>query len=83
MRKGDKTEWPLYLVFRVDGEEETKTKWLKKHEEDVSIRLGGENKWTVVNSGGIGYFRVQYDTEMYQALANQLEDDPMVRKWPF
>ena len=73
------SSWPLQIVFRVDGEDDLKTKWLKEDDDTVSIRQPKESHWVVANSGGIGYFKVQYDKKLYEALAKQLEDDHEVK----
>ncbi|XP_038058558.1 uncharacterized protein LOC119729837 [Patiria miniata] len=70
--------WYVYLLYTHETEQEytnPMTQWMNK-ERTVEFSLGStyeEDDWYLVNVKQYGYYRVNYDTENWQRLSDQLE----------
>ncbi|XP_054922034.2 aminopeptidase N-like isoform X1 [Dermacentor andersoni] len=53
-----------------------KIEWLNKREGKLKRKVGGGNKWLIVNIQRVGYYRVNYDIFNWRLLQSQLRDSP-------
>ncbi|XP_071478894.1 glutamyl aminopeptidase-like [Diadema antillarum] len=65
-------EIPLYHKFENDATE--RREWMLYDGGDFEYaKTGSEGNWLVVNTGRMGYYRVNYDTATWNSLSQQLE----------
>ncbi|XP_071788435.1 aminopeptidase N-like isoform X2 [Asterias amurensis] len=72
--------WYIYLLYTHKSDQNydnPMTEWMNK-EPKVEISLGDnymESDWYLVNVNQYGYYRVNYDTQNWERLSKQLEED--------
>ncbi|KAL5292090.1 ENPEP.2 family protein [Megaselia abdita] len=68
-------KWSIPITFRTDLSSEVQRYWYMHNDEPLEIELPVAPKWIKFNSDQYGYYRVDYDTEMWDALKNSLITD--------
>ncbi|CAI2292767.1 unnamed protein product [Caenorhabditis sp. 36 PRJEB53466] len=63
-------KWPIPISYKVKDEASPKLHWLQKDDENVEWETTSD-EWMILNTGGIGYFKVIYDDETYRKLIEQ------------
>ncbi|CAD6194781.1 unnamed protein product [Caenorhabditis auriculariae] len=80
--------WPIPIHYRTSSDDEIKLHWLRHNDKDgesseiiqsianlVTWELPAPSSWLIANTGGVGYFKVRYEDEIYEALTRQLQDN--------
>jgi puromycin-sensitive aminopeptidase len=70
----DGTRWRIPVMLRAGVGGDTVHRRLLLDEEATTVDLGGPPDWVVVNEGGWGVYRVQYDAALFRALLDRLGD---------
>lgn len=75
-----RTTWNIPITYTSMSEKNFdrngKIEWLNKREGKLKRKVGGGNKWLIVNIQRIGYYRVNYDVFNWRLLQSQLRDSP-------
>ncbi|PIC54856.1 hypothetical protein B9Z55_003937 [Caenorhabditis nigoni] len=76
--EGDKAEekrgdwrWPIPISYRASDEKKKKLHWIQPNDHNVTWETPS-NDWLLLNTGGVGYFKVLYDTDTYDRLIKTL-----------
>lgn len=77
--EGDKAEekrgdwkWPIPISYRDSEHRRKKQHWIQADDKNVTWETTS-NDWLILNTGGVGYFKVLYDPETYRKLVKQLQ----------
>ncbi|HEX2039380.1 MAG TPA: M1 family metallopeptidase [Acidimicrobiales bacterium] len=68
----DETRWRVPVLLRAGVGGEVVHRRLLLDEESATVPLGGRPDWVVVNEGGWGVYRVQYDPVLFRGLLDGL-----------
>lgn len=68
-------KWDVPLTYYFQHQPENKNKWFYRKHDSVKIDWNEQSGWMKANIDQIGFYRVNYDDENWQALSKQLEDD--------
>ncbi|KAI5749139.1 hypothetical protein M8J76_004903 [Diaphorina citri] len=71
--------WDVYItMFTSSDPSHTLHTWLYRNMSEAKISVPTDTTWIKVNRNQVGYFRVNYEKEMWDALTQQLIKDPTV-----
>uniref|UniRef100_T1GQI9 Aminopeptidase n=1 Tax=Megaselia scalaris TaxID=36166 RepID=T1GQI9_MEGSC len=65
-------KWSIPITYRTNLNSEVKREWFYYNQESIDIVLDAEPQWIKFNSDQYGYYRVNYETEMWESLKNAL-----------
>lgn len=67
--------WSIPISYRTDLSEVVQREWFYHTNESIEIDLTVAPKWIKLNSDQYGYYRVDYETEMWDAIKESLIND--------
>uniref|UniRef100_A0A8D8TSY1 Aminopeptidase n=2 Tax=Cacopsylla melanoneura TaxID=428564 RepID=A0A8D8TSY1_9HEMI len=74
-----KYTWHVYITMTTSAApNQTLSTWLYRNETEASISIPANTTWIKVNSHQVGYFRVNYEPDMWKILIDQLNEDHTV-----
>ncbi|KAL1465056.1 hypothetical protein WDU94_004651 [Cyamophila willieti] len=74
-----KYTWHVYITMTTsDAPNQTLSTWLYRNASEASISVPAKTTWVKVNRHQVGYFRVNYEPDMWKALIDQLITDHTV-----
>lgn len=68
-------KWSIPISYRTDLSKEPQRAWFMHNQESIEIELPVAPKWIKFNSDQYGYYRVDYEPEMWDALKDTLIKD--------
>jgi aminopeptidase N len=70
----DETRWHIPVMLRASVGGDVVHRRLLLAEAEATVDLGGPAEWVVVNEGGWGVYRVQYDEVLFRRLLDRIGD---------
>ncbi|XP_063704235.1 glutamyl aminopeptidase-like [Culicoides brevitarsis] len=68
-------KWDVPVTYFTDTDKNVTRTWLKRDQKSITIKVAPETAWLKLNKDQIGYYRVNYDEEMWEKLTNALVKD--------
>uniref|UniRef100_A0A1I7UT26 Aminopeptidase n=1 Tax=Caenorhabditis tropicalis TaxID=1561998 RepID=A0A1I7UT26_9PELO len=69
-KRGD-WKWPIPISYRASEDNKKKLHWIQADDRNVTWETPS-NGWLILNTGGVGYFKVLYDGDTYRKLVDEL-----------
>ncbi|CAJ0576774.1 unnamed protein product, partial [Mesorhabditis spiculigera] len=68
-------KWDIPIWYQVGGRPQ-RIVWLPFDKEKITIHVSEREGTLIINPEAIGYYRVNYDAELWEQIAQQLDKDP-------
>ncbi|XP_030835801.1 glutamyl aminopeptidase isoform X1 [Strongylocentrotus purpuratus] len=68
-------EWEIPFHYRFKSQENENREWMWRNESEFMTPWVGNDDFYVANSDRMGYYRINYDEETWEALGQQLQDN--------
>lgn len=68
--------WTIPLTYIYDGDSTVRRAWFNYDENSVSIAVPIETKWLKLNNHQVGFYRVNYEVEMWHEIIQEVVATP-------
>ncbi|KAH8359852.1 hypothetical protein KR093_009103 [Drosophila rubida] len=68
--------WSIPITYTTSADSTVQRAWFYYDQSEITIKLPSAVQWIKFNHDQVGYYRVNYDDALWQALANQLVSTP-------
>lgn len=67
--------WHIPITYQTDKNSNSTLEWFKNEDTELKITLDFAPKWIKFNKDQVGYYRVNYEPDMWTTLINLLKDE--------
>ena len=68
-------KWIIPFIYKLEGKDGEFTEWMKMGSAEIEVPKG---TWVIGNVDYMGFYRTNYDADMWQLLTEQLQKDHTV-----
>lgn len=70
--------WIIPLTYSIDGSSNVQREWFDLNQNQVILSVPVNTKWIKVNYKQVGYYRVNYEENIWEAISADLAINPQV-----
>ncbi|KAH8336361.1 hypothetical protein KR059_004239 [Drosophila kikkawai] len=68
--------WSIPITYTTSAQSEVQRAWFYYSQSEITITVPAAVQWIKFNADQVGYYRVNYETDLWSALADQLVAEP-------
>ncbi|XP_075149946.1 glutamyl aminopeptidase [Haematobia irritans] len=69
-------KWSIPLTYFYDEDATVRRTWFNSEQQSITVAVPISTKWLKFNSHQVGYYRVNYETEMWQEIITEMVTNP-------